>query len=741
MIEFNKISTESNFIKNLLISTYLPLIRTVRDMDYIIEGRIYVYKCNIIKCTDSGYIITGLPFANFTQERAGFKVIEEYHFGEKNGKLCTNYVSNCQGYDVVTHERLGKYLRSLRDMYGLNLMPLYNCFSGQTFYGHHIFDDKISQTEDYEDNLKVYRVPIRFNTDYTICMENIGITTFAPAFIRNNNLLLLNNNNFGNKTDVTNHYNKLYHSQTIKNFSNLRFTQPIKIRFDNIPITRDITYVSSLEPNQLDSRHDDRYYKRVSSRETDVVYYIRNNGEFTSAGEISEVEFNNDPIIYWYVDNGYYTQKNMQYQSGITYYTKKTNGKSTYEIINNPTDDDILYKSINPSTGSFAKSLYYQIVPLYTTALEDVEDAEGYLGIDDSGFNYYYIIKGGSITNAFHEWRDREGESCRTISSDTYNSSDIEYYYRSNNTYISCDGEPYDDHRVYWVKTEDGTYMEADEDYFYSNIDNIIVNWLTPKLTSLEGYYELNTETDTFIPCTSSSQFDINKTYATRIQDEDNTTPWEEYSGGQFIPTSDTYIDTSKDYFSKGKKEIENTYSYDITKENCAMYDYVEGNLYLLIQVPKSFDSNIVILEGDYTHLNSEKLYDEKLLEILPANMVDYIYTSSLKLMRVATKRIIPFSDTLMEFLLWNAISSLETINNNMDRMYSEISDLLGSPFTNKYANYWYSGYRKLSNEIGQYYNNRYIADNIGYITKDIEASIETSKDDGMYYDYVRDVD
>ena len=34
--EFNKVTTTSNFIKNLLISTYLPLIRTVRDFDYIV---------------------------------------------------------------------------------------------------------------------------------------------------------------------------------------------------------------------------------------------------------------------------------------------------------------------------------------------------------------------------------------------------------------------------------------------------------------------------------------------------------------------------------------------------------------------------------------------------------------------------------------------------------------------------------------------------------------------------------
>ena len=194
--EFNKVSTTSNFIKNLLISTYLPLIRTVRDYDYILANRLYVYKCNIIKCNKSGYIVTGYQHENFKGDRAQFRILSEYYFGEQNDKLCTNYISNSEGYDSLTHERLGKYLRSLRDMYDLNLMPLYNCFSNNILQGHHIVckgnwqKDKVEKTSD-DYGKKVYKIPIRFNTDYTICMENLGVTTFAPAFIKNSNLVTM----------------------------------------------------------------------------------------------------------------------------------------------------------------------------------------------------------------------------------------------------------------------------------------------------------------------------------------------------------------------------------------------------------------------------------------------------------------------------------------------------------------------------------------------------------------------
>ena len=134
MQKFNKISQYSNVIKNLLANTYLPLMRSVREGDYICKDRIYIFRCEVIKCTSSGYIGS----AGFLSNRpiASWIRLQEFHFGDKDGKLSTNYVSNSEGYDFKTHERFGQYLRNLRDMYGLNLMPLYNCFSNQPLENH-----------------------------------------------------------------------------------------------------------------------------------------------------------------------------------------------------------------------------------------------------------------------------------------------------------------------------------------------------------------------------------------------------------------------------------------------------------------------------------------------------------------------------------------------------------------------------------------------------------------------------
>ena len=63
-----------------------------------------------------------------------------------------------------------------------------------------------------------------------------------------------------------------------------------------------------------------------------------------------------------------------------------------------------------------------------------------------------------------------------------------------------------------------------------------------------------------------------------------------------------------------------------------------------------------------------------------------------------------------------------------MDRLLASMRKIYGSPLNTRYrTNYWYAQYRKLVSDVGKYYNNKLVTDNLGYVTKNLEQVIETS--------------
>ena len=661
MVEFNKVSNESYFIKNLLYSTYLPLLRTVKENDYIIKDRLYIYKCNIIKCISSGYIpIKNLninrneypksvlrksddqkivigqvyyePIGNhfnkivgakgdtrspkalgwFEENIATFKILGEYYFGERNGKFCSNFLSSSEGYDYKTHEKLGFYLRALRDMYGLNLMPLYNCFSNQPIRNIHISNDKVEKTSK-EYPTKVFKVPIRFNTDYTICMENVGMTTFAPAFIRHGTLLKLNNNRFGNNADPTNLYIKLNYNDVIHNEPNLRFKQPIKLRFDNVPQNKVIHYTKSVY-TEIPAQYMEEYYRLNSSAEH-VYRKVYDENAYRSINYDNIKENPNAKKGVPNIQPGY----RFEYlPNGPLEGLTPANDLFPDEDLYLPPAEGEYYESINPSIGSF--------------------DTQNKLFIpcskDKTIFNYY-----------------------------VYYNNPSDYYYLQGDMIIPC-------------------HVNGNTVPYYDDVQ----------------YYYISKDTDN---------------------------RWYELVNNMLIPTSDTYIKADKTYYKKEMTEVPISLNYNITEENCAKYDSIEDELYLLIQVPSSYDPKIVILEGDYTDFPKEKIYDDSKFEVFSNARYDHLFTENLILMETATKQLRPFSPTLIQFLLWHVICNLDTINNDMDR----VSDKLLIP-GDGYVNYWSDRVREAVYDYAHNHQRKYIRDNLGYITTDIEHELMNNSEE-----------
>lgn len=173
--EFFTSTIQGRFIKSLLHDTWLPIYNTISIGDYIIKDYLYIHKKTLVKCDKSG--IFG--------KDARLHIISHYNFGEKYLKYTEKFQSPYNYYDSSTHEWLGKYLRCYRDIYELNLMPFYNCFSGNYLPNTIIRKDGIISTitKDY----KVAKIPIKFNTKYTIAIDCASDVYVAPAVIDKGN--------------------------------------------------------------------------------------------------------------------------------------------------------------------------------------------------------------------------------------------------------------------------------------------------------------------------------------------------------------------------------------------------------------------------------------------------------------------------------------------------------------------------------------------------------------------------
>lgn len=206
---------QSKFIKSLLHDTPLPLYNTISAGDYLVKGFTYVYKKTLVRCTQSGVFGSGCKVTT----------LKHYTFGEKYAKYTETFQSGNSYYDSITHEWLGKLLRCYRDIYEIDLMPFYNCFSGTYMPNIVIRKDGIIQTitTDY----KVVKVPIKFNKQYTICIDCASDVYFAPAVVNKGNFVKVHTST--GEVDLT---QKLCNNN-ILTYNNLTFKTPLIYELKN----------------------------------------------------------------------------------------------------------------------------------------------------------------------------------------------------------------------------------------------------------------------------------------------------------------------------------------------------------------------------------------------------------------------------------------------------------------------------------------------------------------------------
>ena len=192
MQQFYTNTIESKFIKDLIATTPLPTIDTLYKGKWIVPGCYYITDCNVVR---ANYIAEESTEAfqfdpdNFSSQ---LTIISPYKFDSSYPGFTSTYSSINDGYDSKTHYYLGNYLRCIRDLHDINLMPFYNCYNGE--YVTDIFintsttttkavDDSGNETEvttinhniiQSDPNVrgkKVISIPVKFGETYSIFID------------------------------------------------------------------------------------------------------------------------------------------------------------------------------------------------------------------------------------------------------------------------------------------------------------------------------------------------------------------------------------------------------------------------------------------------------------------------------------------------------------------------------------------------------------------------------------------
>lgn len=179
--------------------------------------------------TDAGHLLITDSFNEYKDKYAEYTTLRSYEFGKKYNKYTQNYISNSSYYDTKTHEYLGRFLRCLRDVRGIDLMPYYNIYSDNYLTNFRISEDGFQ--EYYTNTFKILKVPIKFNQKYTIALDCPSEVWICPALFCGD-MPLVFKQQFEDDiamTDVLNEYGNY-----IKNYSSVSFRSPIVYEVENI---------------------------------------------------------------------------------------------------------------------------------------------------------------------------------------------------------------------------------------------------------------------------------------------------------------------------------------------------------------------------------------------------------------------------------------------------------------------------------------------------------------------------
>lgn len=175
---------------------------------------------------------------------------------------------------------------------------------------------------------------------------------------------------------------------------------------------------------------------------------------------------------------------------------------------------------------------------------------------------------------------------------------------------------------------------------------------------------------------------------------------------------SDKVIKYSSTQFSK-------PFTYRLPNTMVMQQNY-ESKLYLGIQLPKEYNSTIVVLEGDYTRIPQKNIADIAITNTNNEN-IDKTLRTIPSLLTVNDGAQHPFSEKLISYLIRNTIDNRDTIDENV----SGVEDKLG--YRPTYKDVWDNKLRYILYDRYTSITNKDInkTDILGFVDIDIENALD----------------
>lgn len=216
---------------------------------------------------------------NVTTVKGGANIMYERGMRILNNTKTLQIKNNI--YDSYTHEYLGDYLRFLRDYDGINLMPLYNCFSNQR---PHLlkFVNNVIELNATDENYKVYSLPVRLFNNYTIAIDSDYPVEVCCGIYTDKGIL---ETPPGMKFDIT--------TQTYKRYSKMQFGAPILYTaLTDLAVPR-LSVEDSTVESLIDHANKRSYIAWLTTHQSDLRMFIKVSKHTESSITVLEGDYRN----------------------------------------------------------------------------------------------------------------------------------------------------------------------------------------------------------------------------------------------------------------------------------------------------------------------------------------------------------------------------------------------------------------------------------------------------------------